>query len=186
MLATWDVEDALFGAIEIGLDRVAGTVTVRGRRIPEIVVRRSTAAAQPVAEHVPIGTRDPAALEMTVGGRAADLHPAPGRISRRSYRVLAHVDGSALLSAPCAPEHSRIVRSARPSRSQQMGIAERLDDGRVSITWHDEVTTVRGTVSAPTPTPAEAAVAYAMAAAFGTGARMMLPVLLDVLLIAPI
>ena len=176
------MDDGLFGPIELDLDTTAGVVTVRGPGIPEVVVRRT---GKGDADHVPIGTREPRDLELSVDGVVTSLRPSRARLSRRSYRVLAHVDDTPLLCAPCSPERSRIVRGSRTSPTHEMGIAERLDDGTVVISWHAAVTVLGHTVRAPEPTAGEAAVAYAVAVAFGTGARMMLPVLLDVLLFVP-
>lgn len=182
MHATWHVKDALFGSIELELVVPAGLVTVSGRGVPTVVVRRLGVGDE---ARVPIGTRDPRNLEMSVDGVVTPLRPSRARFFRRSFRVRAGVDGSALLSAPWTTDAVRIVRGCRMRPQHQLGIAERLDDGTVAIEWHADVTVPGHILAAPRPTPTEAAVAYAVTVAFGPGSRMLLPVLLELVLAVP-
>ncbi|GAA2482219.1 hypothetical protein [Streptomyces gobitricini] len=141
-----------------------GTLDVTGPGLPHVRLVRTTGTEPD--PHIPIGTRDPALLTLTVDGRPARISPAKGRLSRRSYRVDARVGGVRYRLVPCGNEESRLLRDGR-----RLGELESSGDGRVTADW-DENATV----------PAQGvAVGTALAAAFGTGARPMWETTLDVL-----
>ncbi|MDP9842478.1 hypothetical protein [Streptosporangium lutulentum] len=79
------ITDAVVGGLTLTLDRDGGTVRVEGDAIPTVVVRRSVEAAP--LQHIPIGTRGTEDLTMTLDGAPVALRPAPGRVTRDSYRA---------------------------------------------------------------------------------------------------
>ncbi len=164
--------DLLFGAVTVAVDVAAGLVSVQGERIPTTIVERT--AEVPLQAYVPIGTRDPGALRLTVGGAREWLRPSRGRLSRRSYRVRARLGSADLLFTPRSPTESRLVRGTSYRGDNELGGFARMTGGAVAVEWSREVSALGATVAAAEPSPGEAAVGYAMAAAFGTGARFFL------------
>ncbi|MER7517152.1 hypothetical protein [Streptomyces sp. NPDC126499] len=136
----------------IDLDGPAGTLRVTGHRMPTVELLRTPGTTPD--DHTPIGTRDGALLTLTVDGQPAGLRPAKGRLSRRSYRVDAHVSQVRYRLVPCSYGESRLTCDGRP-----LGTLESTGDGRVDADW------------APDATPQDQAVGTALAAAFGTGAQ---------------
>jgi hypothetical protein len=164
--------DVIFGAVTVAVDVAAGRVSVQGERIPTTIVERT--AEVPLQAYVPIGTRNPDALRLTVGGAREWLRPSRGRISRRSYRVRARVGSADLLFTPRSPTESRLVRGTSYRGDNGLGGFARLTGGAVVVEWSREVSALGVTAPAAEPSPEEAAVGYAVAAAFGTGARIFL------------
>ncbi|WP_328404847.1 hypothetical protein OHS70_36655 [Streptomyces sp. NBC_00390] len=152
------------GAPVVELDTDGGTLDVSGPGIPH--VRLVRAAGARVDPHIPIGTRDPALLTLTVDGVAARILPAKGRISRRSYRVDAAAGGTAYRLVPASYADSRFLKDGR-----RLGRLDSTGDGTVGAEWHDDAT-VR---------PQDVAVGTALAAAFGTGAAPWWETMLDVI-----
>ncbi|RST15279.1 hypothetical protein E2C00_13575 [Streptomyces sp. WAC05374] len=140
----------------------AGTLDVTGPGLPHVrLVRAPGTEPDPL---IPIGTRDPALLTLTVDGRPAGISPAKGRLSRRSYRVDARVGGTRYRLVPCSHEESRLLRDGR-----KLGELESTGDGRVTADWDEHAEVLAE----------DAAVGAALAAAFGTGARPMWETTLD-------
>ncbi|MEV8596957.1 hypothetical protein [Streptomyces sp. NPDC052012] len=162
-------DDPLFGGITGELDHENGSLAVHGGGdVPRVEIRR--AAGAPLETHVPIGTRDPERLTMTVGGESVSLRPAKGFLTRRSYRVDAGPErqgGGRHRLVPAGVHTSRLLRDGR-----LLGEFASTGDGKVSAEWKP------GT----TPEPRDAAIGYALAAAFGTGAEPMWRLILDALL----
>lgn len=169
--------DAVFGAVTIRHDAAAGRVAVHGEGLPEVVVHRTPDV--PLLAWVPIGTRDPTALALSVAGARQELHPAKGGLTRRSYRVRARVGTTDLLFAPSSPSTSRLVRGLRHRGDDELGTFERVDGEVVPAVWSQDQSLLGVTATGPRPEPEEAAVGYALAAAFGTGAQFFLAALLD-------
>ncbi|OKK02639.1 hypothetical protein AMK26_23850 [Streptomyces sp. CB03234] len=140
----------------------AGTLDVRGPGLP--YVRLVRAPGTEPGPHIPIGTRDPALLTLTVDGRPARVSPAKGRLSRRSYRVDARVGDARYRLVPCGDEESRLLRDGR-----RLGELESSGDGRVTADWDEDAR----------PTAQDVAVGTALAAAFGTGAQPLWETTLD-------
>ncbi|KWT61014.1 hypothetical protein ADL21_16080 [Streptomyces albus subsp. albus] len=157
-------EDALFGAVGIELDHEAGTLAVGGDGVPRTEIRR--AAGTPLESHVPIGTRDPERLAMSVDGVAVDLRPAKGFLTRKSYRVDVARKGPAT-AATAGYGHRLVPVSLGTSRLLRdgtlLGVLTSTGDGRVTAEWE----------KGAAPVPYDASVGYALAAAFGTGAEPM-------------
>lgn len=168
--------DAVFGPVDIELDRDVGRVVILADQLPPVTIQRSLETE--LLRYVPIGTRDRTALRMLVGGREQHLEPEKPGLSRRSYRVAAQVDGADLLLTPNTPGTSRLVRGTSYRGDNELGSFERQSDGSVRASWSGEVTALGVTVQALRPEPVEAAVGYALAAAFGTGAYFFLGALL--------
>ncbi|WP_344015957.1 hypothetical protein [Streptomyces thermospinosisporus] len=161
-------DDPLFGEITVELDHAEGSLAVHGgAALPRVEMHR--AAGTPLETHVPIGTRDPERLTMTVDGTPVPLRPAKGFLTRRSYRVDTGPDerGTRYRLIPSGVETSRLLRDGRP-------LAEftSAGDGRVTVEWRPDAA----------PEPADAALGHALAAAFGTGAEPMWRLTLDAVL----
>ncbi|MFJ9577568.1 hypothetical protein ACIRQF_14435 [Streptomyces sp. NPDC101191] len=138
--------------VRIHLDTPAGALRVDGHGLPSVeLVRAPESAAD---RHTPIGTRDAALLALTVDGRPAGLRPARGRLSRRSYRVDATVDGRRYRLVPCSYGESRLTRDGR-----RLGTLESAGDGRVDAGWEPDADAL------------DQALGTALAAGFGTGAQ---------------
>uniref|UniRef100_A0AAU2K151 Uncharacterized protein n=1 Tax=Streptomyces sp. NBC_00049 TaxID=2903617 RepID=A0AAU2K151_9ACTN len=152
-------QDPLFGVVDVELDHEGGRLVVDGEGISRVEVRRAAGAA--VDSAVPIGTRDPDGLSMTLDGAEVSLRPAKGFLTRKSYRV----DVGEHRLVPDSLDGSRLLRGA-----VVLGVFSSSGDGRVSVDWKGE------------PTAHDAAVGYALAAAFGTGAEPMWKLTLDALL----
>ncbi|MFB7590484.1 hypothetical protein [Streptomyces sp. NPDC056169] len=137
--------------VQIDLDGPAGTLRVSGHGLPTVeLVRAPGTDPDP---HIPIGTRKPALLTLTVDGEPAAIRPARGRLLRSSYRVDVRTDGVRYRLVPCGYDDSRLTRDGR-----RVGTLLCSGDGRVVDTWEDD------------PTPRDRALGTALAAAFGTGA----------------
>ncbi|GGT69561.1 hypothetical protein [Streptomyces lateritius] len=136
---------------QIDLDGPAGTLRVSGYGMPTVELVRATGAT--VNRLVPIGTRRPAQLTLTVDGAPARIRPARGRLLRRSYRVDARVQGTRYRLMPYAYDRSRLTRDGR-----RIGALSSTGNGRVDADW------------AVGASPRDIAVGTALAAAFGTGA----------------
>ncbi|MEV5974627.1 hypothetical protein [Streptomyces sp. NPDC051921] len=137
---------------QIHLDDRAGTLRVHGHGLPAVTLVRAPGTAPD--PHTPIGTRDAALLTLTVDGLPAGLRPAKGRLSRRSYRVDATVDGRRYRLVPCSYVESRLTRDGRP-----LGTLESTGDGRVDADWEAGADAL------------DQALGTALAAGFGTGAQ---------------
>ncbi|MFF8275347.1 hypothetical protein ACF05T_04385 [Streptomyces lateritius] len=136
---------------QIDLDGPAGTLRVSGYGMPTVELVRAPGAT--VNRLVPIGTRRPAQLTLTVDGAPAPIRPARGRLLRRSYRVDARIQGTRYRLMPYAYDRSRLTRDGR-----RIGALSSTGNGRVDADW---------TAGA---SPRDIAVGTALAAAFGTGA----------------
>ena len=141
----------------------AVTVVVRDGDVATTATVRSSAEAEP-QPHIPIGTRDAARLAMQVDGSPVELAPGPGRYTRWSYHVIAILDGATYVLLPCDGQSSRLTRDSR-----WLGDLTRTESTLVTAQWEPdaEVHSV------------DAALGYALAAAFGTGSRTLLGMLLE-------
>lgn len=149
------IEDTRFGGITVrqdGRDRLE----VHGEAVPRVVLERDPAAE--VDPHIAIGTRDPAHLRMWIDGREAELRPAKGALSRRSYRVDVEYDGMRYRLVPDSIPSSRLTRDG-----VHLGDFSSDGDETVLAEWQD----------GPGIQPTDAAIGYALAAAFGTGGQPM-------------
>ena len=134
--------------------------------------KASTAAVERVGDPkivktVPIGTRQAANLRMRVNDSAARLRPGPGRYARGSYKVSVVHDGATYRLRPKSPDTSRLTRD-----NVRLGDFGLQADGSVNADWFQE--------NRDSVTSTDAAVGYALAAAFGTGARFFVLMLVDV------
>ncbi|MFF3441689.1 hypothetical protein [Streptosporangium sp. NPDC002721] len=146
------VTDEVVGELTLTLDRDGGTVRVEGEAIPAVVVRRS---AEAVAQrHVPIGTRGPDQLTMTLDGVPVPLRPGPGRVTRHSYRVEVDHNEVVYTLIPTSEESSSLFRGEK-----HLGNFTTITDGEVRAEW------------VASPEPGEAAIGYALATCFGSGAE---------------
>lgn len=165
LIQTCVVQDPLHGAVIVHTDIEQGWVEVAGDGMPSVHLRRSPTAA--VTEYVPIGTRDPAHLTMTVAGHAASLQPGSGRFTRSSFRVDATVDGARYRLTPSDDDGSRLVRDGR-RLGELMLEPETVE---LLAVWRPDAE-IEGQ---------DAAVGYALATAFGTGAASAWGLLIDFL-----
>ncbi|WP_411076131.1 hypothetical protein [Streptomyces sp. cmx-4-7] len=169
-------DDPRFGAVAVALDHVAGTLTVSGGELPTVEMRRAPGTSP--ESHVPIGTRDPERLTLTVDGAEETLRPAKGFLTRRSYRVEAAsvTRGHTYLLVPDSLGTSGLLRDGR-----RLGVFTSSGDGHVSADW-DTADRDTADASGPSPEPYDASLGYALAAAFGTGAEPMWRLTLDAVL----
>ncbi|WP_406862204.1 hypothetical protein ABZO31_17755 [Streptomyces sp. HUAS MG47] len=140
----------------VDLDLTTGVVRVGGDGLPEVVVARIPGDGD-TDDAIPVGTRDPARLTLTVDGREARLRPGKGRVFRRSFRVDATVDGVRYRLVPCSYVESRFSRGGKA-----LGRLDSTGDGLVGAEWDTEPDTA--------PDALSLALGTALAAAFGTGA----------------
>lgn len=157
-IAYMSADDPLFGAVGVDLDHEAGVLVVDGDGVPRTDVRR--AAGTPLESHVPIGTRDPGRLTMSVDGTAVSLRPAKGFLTRRSYRVDtgSGANGYGHRLVPVSLGTSRLLRDGT-----LLSVFTSTGDGKVTAEWE----------TGAVPDPYDASAGYALAAAFGTGAEPM-------------
>ncbi|WP_369171059.1 hypothetical protein AB5J49_25815 [Streptomyces sp. R28] len=162
------VEDSLFGPLTVRLDTERGEVVVEGEAVPRIVLSR--AAGTETDDHIPVGTRDGGRLTLTVAGEEASVHPAKGRLTRRSFRVDVRHAGHVWRLVPDSLPGSRFLRDGR-----RLADFYSEGDGEVTAEWRPETgpEAELGTGSDTGPDPTDVALGYALAAAFGTGAQPM-------------
>lgn len=135
-------------------------MTVAGDAVPEIRISRVDESK--VSEVVPVGTRVPDDLSLTIDGQPAELAPRPGRLTRRSFRIRVRAQESAYLLQPISMAGSRLWRD-----DHNLGEVF-LQDGIADADWEPGANV----------TPQDAALGYALAVAFGTGSQpawMLIP-----------
>jgi hypothetical protein len=165
LIQTCVVEDPLHGVVIVHTDIEKGWVEVAGDGFPPVHLRRSATAE--ISPYVPIGTRDPAQLTLTVAGAPAELAPGRGRFTRGSYRVDARVGGVHYRFRPSDEDGSSLTRDG-----EGLGVLM-LEPETIEL------------MAAWTPgadvRPQDAALGYALATAFGTGAESTLTMLVHAL-----
>ncbi|CAM5487562.1 hypothetical protein [Streptomyces abikoensis] len=149
------VEDPAFGPVRIRVDGDEGIAEVTGDGIPPAVLRRALKTLPRTS--VPIGTRDAAALTLTIGGAPAGLSPGKGRFTRRSYAVVATYERHTYRLVPRGDVFSRLTLDGTP-----LGDFTSPGHGHPGrATWKPRAKVL----------PQDAAIGYVLAAAFGTGAE---------------
>ncbi|MEJ8670385.1 hypothetical protein WKI71_24015 [Streptomyces sp. MS1.AVA.1] len=146
------VEDGHFGTLTVRLDTERGEVVVEGAAVPRIVLNRS--AGTEAEEHIPVGTRAGDRLTLTVDGEEAQVRPAKGRLTRRSYAVDVRHAGRVWRLLPDSVPDSRLLRDGR-----RLGEFTSQGNGEVSAEWHEDAA----------PEALDVSLGYALAAGFGTG-----------------
>ncbi|MFI0978268.1 hypothetical protein ACH4SP_14890 [Streptomyces sp. NPDC021093] len=135
--------DTLFGEIAVRLDG-QDRLTVEGEQIPTVVLERDPASeTDPL---IAIGTRDPAALTMSVGGTEAEITPAKGKLRRQTYRIDVEHDGAHYQLEPDSVPSSRLTRDGT-----HLGDFSSDGDETVIAEWRESAEVH----------PADAAVGYA-------------------------
>ncbi|MFF4319413.1 hypothetical protein [Streptomyces sp. NPDC001568] len=160
------IGDTRFGAVTVRQDGQE-RIEVAGDGIPGAVLERSLAERSPAPEvdpQIAIGTRDPALLTLSVDGRKAELRPAKGGLSRRSYRVDVTYDGAVYRLVPDSVPSSRLTRDGT-----HIGDFSCDGDEMVIAEWQ-EGAEVR---------PVDASIGYVLASAFGTGGQPMWMMIVD-------
>ncbi|MFI0978246.1 hypothetical protein ACH4SP_14780 [Streptomyces sp. NPDC021093] len=153
--------DTLFGEITIRLDG-QDRLTVDGEQIPTVVLERDPATEPDPL--IAIGTRDPAALTLTVDGAPARITPGKGKLRRQTYRVdVEHADAHYRFQPDSVPS-SRLTRDGI-----RLGDFSSDGDETVIAEWQADAT----------PTATDAALGYTLAAAFGTGGQPMWMMIVD-------
>ncbi|MET8749285.1 hypothetical protein ABZW32_04270 [Streptomyces sp. NPDC004667] len=155
------IEDTRFGGITVrqdGQDRLE----VEGEGIPHVVLERDPGSE--VDPQTAIGTRDPAFLTLRIDGREAELKPAKGALSRRSYRVDVEFEGVGYRLVPDSVPSSRLTRDGT-----HIGDFSSDGDELVIAEWREDAET----------RPLDASVGYALASAFGTGGQPMWMMIVD-------
>lgn len=150
-------------SVELSGERGDTLVVTGGDAIPRVVLTRAPEAE--VDEHTVIGTRAPRHLRLTVDGHDAEITPAKGRLTRRSYRVDVTYAGVAHRLVPVSMATSRLTRDGK-----QIGEFSSDGDLRVSVEWAEGAEVA----------PVDVAVGHALAAAFGTGGQPLWMALVEV------
>ncbi|ATY13021.1 hypothetical protein CU254_23175 [Amycolatopsis sp. AA4] len=158
------VDDAFYDELTIHTDDARGLVEVSGAHVPTVVIARSPDA--PINRFVPIGSREPADLIMTVGEAVADLRPGKGKWTRGSYRVDLTADGKRYRFKPNSIATSQLIRDGKKVFEPSMDD----EDGDFLVQW---------LVNRDDTEPADAAIGYALAVAFRTGAMSLFSMLLS-------
>ncbi|MFE0748152.1 hypothetical protein [Gordonia sp. NPDC058843] len=175
-MSTQFVSDTEFGDIVIERNRTAGTVTLQGVLVPDAVLTRTGSTTR---SDVPIGTREAIDLRLTLGGSPVTLLPSRGRWSRRSYRILVKSADSAWLFTAATPYEHRLVRGEKYKGSNEIGLFKATGED-VAAEWSEQVRVAgRVVVEAPAPTAEDCSLGYLLAASFGTGARLLVPAVLE-------
>jgi hypothetical protein len=165
LIQTCVVEDPLHGTVIVHTDIDKGWVELAGDGFPAVHLRRSETAE--VSQYVPIGTRDPAHLTLTVDDTPAVLALGPGRFTRGSYRVDARVGRVHYRFRPSDEDGSQLSRDG-----QRLGeLMLEPETIELMAVW-EQGANVR---------PQDAALGYALATAFGTGAESTLMMLVHTL-----
>ncbi|MFJ4874129.1 hypothetical protein ACIP93_02740 [Streptomyces sp. NPDC088745] len=157
------LDDPLFGAVTVTVETHT-RVTVSGPGLPRTVLIRVPGDDAPDA-HIGIGTRDAAALALTVDGVPAGIAPGRGRLRRSTYKVDATHAGTRYRLVPASLGTSAFLRD-----STVLGEFTADGDATVLVEWREDAA----------PRPADASVGYALAAAYGTGGQPMWMTLVDV------
>jgi hypothetical protein len=156
--------DSRFGKLTVRIDEDDALVRVEGALIPLAELRRLDDAVPD--RYSSIGSRDGAHLALCISGEPAQIAPARGNLSRKSYRV----------DVRHGETHYRLVPTSRLDSGLFRGgtrIATMYADGkRVSAEWH----------KGQRVDPVDASVGYLLAASFGTGAQHILITLLKIVL----
>ncbi|WP_158887489.1 hypothetical protein [Amycolatopsis anabasis] len=155
LIRTSVVEDAFFGEMEILTDDHRGTVEVSGPSVPTVVIRRIPGGQ--VDRFVPIGSRRPEDLTMTVDTATVEIVPGPGKWTRGSYRVRVTTPEADYLFKPNSIATTGLVRNGTKLADFSMDD----DEGDFIVYWIQERRNVL---------PADAAIGYALSVAFRTGA----------------
>ncbi|GAA1033624.1 MULTISPECIES: hypothetical protein [Amycolatopsis] len=164
LIASCTVDDAFYGELNIHTNDTDGLVEVFGNLVPTVSIVRAPNAT--LNRFVPIGTREAGELTMTVGGRAANLHPGAGKWTRGSYRVDLKLAGKRYRFAPNSIATSQLIRDGRRIFEPSMDD----EDGDFLVQW---------LVNRDDTEPADAAIGYALAVAFRTGAMGFLSLLIN-------
>ena len=148
-------------SVEVAEDRVV-VVAGDGATQSRATIQRSADAA--LLSYIPIGTRDAAHLSMSLDDDSVALRPGPGRYTRRSYHVVAIHRGAQYLLKATSEVSSWLSRDGA-----RLGEFSRIDDADVRVVWKPGAAV----------STADAAIGFALAAAFGTGAKHFLMILLE-------
>ncbi|MER5863514.1 hypothetical protein [Kitasatospora sp. NPDC002040] len=146
------VDDPAFGAVEVTVDPGTAQVTVRGRALPQVSIRRRPGIASD--RRTPIGSRAAADLELLVDGEPVPVRPALAFVSRRSRRVDVRYRSHDYRFYPTTGTRSVLARDGQP-----IGDLHVPAGAGTRAHWP----------AGSGVTGAEAALAYALAAAFGIG-----------------
>lgn len=164
LTATRVVDDAFYDELKIRTNDAEGRVEVSGAQVPTVVITRSVGAE--INLFVPIGTREPGELTMTVGEVTADLRPGKGKWTRGSYRVDLTLLGKRYRFKPNSIATSQLIRDGKKIFEPSMDD----EDGSFLVQW---------LVNRDDTEPVDAAIGYALAVAFRTGAMSLFGMLLS-------
>lgn len=160
--AARDIEDAFYGQFTVTTDN--GQVALHGPSIPTTTIARDAEAN--VSESIPIGTRDPAALRMTIAGASVSLAPRKVRtFSRRSQLVTVRHAGLDYRFVANSSATAQLRRGDLKVADLSLG-----DDGDVFAHW---------LITKQESKPEDAAIGYTLAIAFGTGSLSLLGFLVE-------
>lgn len=125
-----------------------------------------------------LGSRDAAAVSATVNGRAFTLDIGRARVTKRSYRVIAEVDGRHLSMRPENLEMSTFVNGKPYEIEKEFGELTAKSDGTVEVFWALPKKVLNQAIEPPQPAAEDVLIGYAIAAAFGTGALSFTSILM--------
>lgn len=140
-------------------DRVTATCSDYRSRSTAVLSR--TPGAERLT-HIPIGTRKPADLTLTVDEAPATVTPGPGGLTRGSYKVTVELAGVTYLFKPTSSTESTLLRD-----NTKIGEFSRTAPTEVKAWWESGADAT------------SAAIGYALAESFGTGKKFFLMALLE-------
>ncbi|MFI9503498.1 hypothetical protein [Nocardia sp. NPDC052566] len=134
----------------------------------------------PTRPSIPIGTRDASCLVARVNDRPMKVLPGPGRVRRRSYRVVVEIDDRVLTLEPKSEAVCRFLNGRPGEIDQSFCVFILMNNGTVCVEWATPTTTeVRGhTVEPPRPTDEDVLIGFALAAAFGIGSLSVVSIII--------
>lgn len=135
---------------------------------PVVMIERLGARTR---KNVPIGTRAAGCLTAHVNDRVMTVRPGSGRLFKRSYRVIAEIEGRVVSMRPKSIDTCRFIDGPPKQIERTFGEFTARADGTIEVVWQTptEIAALGKTVVPPEATAEDVLIGFALAAAFGTG-----------------
>lgn len=161
-------DSGLFGEVVVTLTDDRCAVRFASGDSPVVTIERLGARTR---KNVPIGTRAAGCLTAHVNDRAMTVRPGSGRVFRRSYRVVAEIDGRVVSLRPKSIDTCLFIDGRPKEIEREFGEFTARADGTIEVAWQTltEIRALRKTVVPPEATAEDVLIGFALAAAFGTG-----------------